>query len=87
MAYSLCSLQLLVDALIMVALIAMGMVNYYLVERTERKAFLEIRTCITSRHTISKENQNQVPTSIEHNFKMLCYLYIFISNISVLKCC
>lgn len=48
------------DIPIMLAVLTMGLFNYYLIERTERKAFLEIRTCIESRHTIAKENQQQV---------------------------
>ncbi|XP_067928466.1 adenylate cyclase type 8-like [Watersipora subatra] len=54
-----CLPRLLLDVLMMVALTMMGVFNYYLVERTERKAFLEIRTCISSRHAVCKENQNQ----------------------------
>lgn len=51
---------MVIDVAIAFALLVTGLVNSYMNERTERKAFLEIRTCMESRHLIAKENQNQV---------------------------
>lgn len=56
--------QVAIDFVIMLSVFLTGAFNNYMVEKTERKAFLEIRTCIESRHTIAKENQHQVYLSI-----------------------